>query len=285
MVFSKLVTSTSGNGGQFSSRGGATVDRIIIHHAASLSLFAVLDMMKYATRVVSSNYVIGNGGEIVGVVPEEYRAWTSGSTSWDGRSITVEIINESAGPDWRISDAAFDAVARMLADISARYGIKLSRTTVVTHQELYTIHGASYATACPGPYLQARIDELIKLASIYLAGGKSEEEEDEDDMWKPTVHLLLGSGGRMIEGTLAHPEIGVDLDAGGMRVEKTKPGTANVYRGFKASASKAVVEGWQAAYAQGPGTASSKSVSDRKVYESMQAAQTQMSVDLHGSKG
>lgn len=164
MTFSSLTTSTSGNGGQYSSRNGANIDRIILHHCASTSLFGVLSMMSSGSREVSANYVVGNSGEIVGVVPEEYRAWTSSAPAWDGRAITFEIVNETAGPDWRISDKAFDAVARMLADISARYGIKLSRTTVVTHQELYTIHGASYATACPGPYLQARIDELIARA-------------------------------------------------------------------------------------------------------------------------
>ena len=169
MAFSKLATATSGNGGQYSARG-SKVDRIILHHCASTSLSTVLGMMSTGSREVSANYVIGNGGEIVGVVPEEYRAWTSGSSSWDGRAITFEIVNETGDPDWRISSRAFDAVARMLADLSKRYGITLSRDTVITHQELYSRYGASYATACPGPYLQARIDSLIALAKTYLAG-------------------------------------------------------------------------------------------------------------------
>lgn len=163
-MFSSLISGTSGDAGQHSARDGRKVDRIILHHAAGTSLGAVLDMMRYGTREVSSNYVIGNGGEIIGVVPEEFRAWTSGSASWDGRAITFEIVNETGAPDWRISDKAFQAVAQMLADIAARYGLTLNRTTVITHQELYAKHGASYATACPGPYLQPRVDDLIKLA-------------------------------------------------------------------------------------------------------------------------
>ncbi len=163
MGFSELTTSISGNAGQYSKRAGG-VDRIIIHHCASTSLSGVLAMMSSGSREVSANYVIGNSGEIVGVVPEESRAWTSSSASWDGRAITFEIVNETGAPDWRISDSAFTAVAKMLADISRRYGIELSRATVITHQELYNIHGASYETACPGPYLQGRMDELIALA-------------------------------------------------------------------------------------------------------------------------
>lgn len=171
MTFSPLTTQTSGNGGQYSSRNGAMIDRIILHHCASTSLAGVLGMMSSGSREVSANYVVGNDGEIVGVVPEEYRAWTSGSASWDGRAITFEIVNETAGPEWRISEKAFDAVARMLADVSLRYGISLSRETVVTHQELYSRYGASYATACPGPFLQSRIDQLLTAA---------------DDVSKPT---------------------------------------------------------------------------------------------------
>lgn len=184
MTFSKLTTKTSGNAGQYSSRNGAKIDRIILHHCASTSLSGVLSMMSTGSREVSANYVIGNGGEIVGVVPEEYRAWTSGSASWDGRAVTFEIVNETGAPDWRISDKAFDATARMLADLSTRYGITLSRTTVVTHQELYNLHGASYPTACPGPYLQPRIDRLISLAKTYLTGSTTSEGQEEEDEMK-----------------------------------------------------------------------------------------------------
>lgn len=284
MVFSALITDTSGNGGQFSSRKGVTVDRIILHHCASTSLSGVLHMMSSGSREVSANYVIGNGGEIVGVVPEEYRAWTSSAPAWDGRAVTFEIVNESREPDWVISSKAFESVARVLADLSTRYGIELSRTTVVTHQELYTKHGASYATACPGPYLQARVDGLIELAESYLAGTPEQAEDEDDDMWKPTVHLRVTNKGDLIEGTLAHPMIGLDLKPGEQRKEITKAGAANVYRGFKASGDAAVVAGWRAAYAP-KGNESSPGAKDQKAYQNMQAAQTQMSVDLYGLNG
>lgn len=199
-MFSDLITSTSGNGGQYSRRTVA-VDRIIIHHCASTSLSGVLRMMATGSREVSANYVIGNGGEIVGVVPEESRAWTSGSASWDGRAITFEIVNESGGPDWRISDKAMGAVERILADISGRYGIPLSRDTVVTHQELYTIHGASYATACPGPYLQARVGDLIAAATAPV-----EIEIEGDDMSKPMLAMKLDHGPLHTQGVMFDPD-------------------------------------------------------------------------------
>lgn len=208
MGFSELTTSTSGNGGQYSSRNGVKIDRIILHHCASTSLSGVLGMMSSGSREVSANYVIGKGGEIVGVVPEEYRAWTSGSSSWDGRAITFEIVNESGGPDWRISAKAMGAVERILADISGRYGIPLSRDTVVTHQELYTIHGASYATACPGPYLQARVGDLIAAANAPV-----EIEIEGDDMSKPMLAMKLDGGPMNTLGVMIDPDgtvVGLD---------------------------------------------------------------------------
>ncbi len=199
-MFSELITSTSGNANQYSRRQGG-VDRIILHHCATTSLNSVLQMMATGSREVSANYVIGNGGEIVGVVPEEFRAWTSGSSSWDGRAITFEIVNETAAPDWRISDKAMEAVSRMLADISERYGFELNRETVVTHQELYSRYDASYPTACPGPYLQPRIDQVIAAALV-------DEEETflEDDMSKPMLAMKLDNGPMHTLGVMIDPD-------------------------------------------------------------------------------
>lgn len=159
-------------------------------------------MMATGSREVSANYVIGNGGEIVGVVPEEFRAWTSGSSSWDGRAITVEIVNETGAPDWRISEKAMDAVARLMADVSTRYGFPLDRNTVVTHQELYSRYGASYPTACPGPFLQPRIDTLIAQANTPTV----EPIKLEDEMSKPMLAMKLDNGPKHTLGVMIDPD-------------------------------------------------------------------------------
>jgi hypothetical protein len=111
-------------------------------------------MMVNATRQVSANYTISNEGRITLVVDEDRRAWTSGSSTdsgrgaeWDRRAITVEIENETAAPEWRISSNAVDAAARLLADLRTRYNI----THVLGHRDLKAQYNASYATFCPGP--------------------------------------------------------------------------------------------------------------------------------------
>lgn len=129
------------------------------------------------------------------------------------------------------------------------------------------------------------INTLLVAEPVKEPTPESGQEEDEDDMWKPTVHLRVTGTGKFMEGTLAHPQIGLDLKPGEMREEITSAGKANVYRGFKASGDEAVVAGWQAAYAKGPSTASSKGATSRDAYIDMQAAQQQMSIDLFGVDG
>ncbi|PPG39481.1 N-acetylmuramoyl-L-alanine amidase [Pseudoclavibacter sp. RFBA6] len=164
MTFSNLTTSTSGNGGQYSSRG-RSVDMFIVHHAATTSLSGVLSMMRTGSRQVSANYVIKDD-QVVGVVPETHRAWTSSTASYDGRSITVETCNSVAGDaaGWPISEASYQSLARLIADCATRYGFPIDRDHVVGHRELYSRFGVSYATACPGGI---NLDRLVALAVGY----------------------------------------------------------------------------------------------------------------------
>lgn len=191
MTHSKLASRTHWTH-QKASRDGARVDRFIIHHAATTSLATILHLFDGA-REVSANYALGDG-VIVATVPEEERAWTSGSYVDDRRAITVEVANSVAGGSYPVSGKEFDNLARLIADWATRYKTPITDDTVLTHQELYTRFGRSYATACPGD-LQRRKSELLKLARGYMTGGAPagkpsggsapvapELEEDEEDM-------------------------------------------------------------------------------------------------------
>ena len=169
MTFSGLTTRTSGNARQFSNRGRG-VDMFIVHHAATTSESAVLSMMSTGSRQVSANYVV-NGKSIIGVVPEEFRAWTSGSAQFDGRAITVETVNDRVGQTdmtWTISEDSYQSLAKLIADSSTRYGFPLDRDHVVGHRELYSRWGAGYSTACPSGI---NLDRLVEMAKEYQKGG------------------------------------------------------------------------------------------------------------------
>lgn len=166
MVYSTLAVERH-TSPKHSSRQGASIDTFLIHHMASTDGPGTSRMMIGPSgRTVSANYTIMADGRIIGVVPEELRAWTSGAAgdggrgaAWDRRSITVEIENESGDPDWRISSAALNAAAALLKDLRKRYPI----VNVLGHRDLYSRFGASYPTYCPGPNTVATI--------VALAGG------------------------------------------------------------------------------------------------------------------
>lgn len=165
-----------------SSRSGG-IDRFIVHHAATTSLAAILSLFQPGGRTVSANYALGNDGTLILAVDEDLRAWTSSSSYWDGRAVTIEVANSVAGGSWPVSDVTFHKLARLIADVSIRHGFPINDDTILTHQELYNRYGDSYATACPGD-LQRRKGELLALANRYRAGGGAgtPTPEEETDM-------------------------------------------------------------------------------------------------------
>lgn len=168
MVHSSLTTRFATTT-DYSSRNGVRVDAIGHHHAASTSLEGTLLQFQPGGRQVSPNYCI-EGRNIVLVVPEEFRPWTSASSVDDARSITYEIINSSGDPDWRFSAATIESVVALDIDICRRYGItpKWGMPGLWQHKDLYIWFGRSYPTACAGPSFPK--DHIVSAVSAGLAG-------------------------------------------------------------------------------------------------------------------
>ena len=161
MTTSKLATRSipyvyNGPGGVKYTERGTSVSRMVIHHWAGTS--GGLERLGNPNVDVSANYLILSDGTIVSQVPEEYRAWTSGSPAADNPSITVEVQNSTGAPDWKISAKAYDALTRLIADVAERHGFAtLSSSNVKGHQDFAP-------TACPGPYLYPRLGKLAAAA-------------------------------------------------------------------------------------------------------------------------
>lgn len=179
MVHSSLVTRFATTT-DYSSRNGARVDAIGHHHAASTSLEGTLLQFQPGGREVSPNYCI-EGRNIVLVVPEEFRPWTSASSVDDARSITYEIINSSGDPDWRFSAATIESVVALDIDICRRYGItpKWGMPGLWQHKDLYIWFGRSYPTACAGPSFPK--DHIVSTVSAGLAGTPPTPTGQESD--------------------------------------------------------------------------------------------------------
>ena len=146
----------------------ASVGYFVVHHTAGTNDQAMENVVAGLARKSSAHYVIRNTGEIILVVNEDYRAWSLSSALWDSKAITVEVVNSTGAPTWQISDKAAESLAKLIEDCSRRYGFDLNRNRVIGHREVYTRHGAGYATACPGGI---NLDAVVSRAQAIRGGS------------------------------------------------------------------------------------------------------------------
>jgi N-acetylmuramoyl-L-alanine amidase len=96
---------------------------------------------------VSAHWLIGEGGEVFALVPEELRAWHAGAGSWGGagdvnsRSIGIELQNDGRSP---FPERQMAALERLLRGVMDRWGI--APRGVIAHSDM-----APDRKADPGP--------------------------------------------------------------------------------------------------------------------------------------
>lgn len=183
MTFSSLITnqllSPNYNARQGSPYYEGTITKITPHHTAFVgSAAAIANTFQSAARQASCNYAIGNDGEIWGVVPEEYRAWTSSSQWNDYKAITVEISNSEYGHPWYVSNKAINAFIALAVDICGRYGIKQLYWTGDTDGSL-TVHRMFAPTVCCGDYLYNKMSSICNKINARLEGEDEEMTAEE----------------------------------------------------------------------------------------------------------
>jgi len=179
---------------QKSSRNGSVPRYVVIHHAASTSFSGVVQM-ELGAKEVSSTLII-DGPNIASMMDESYRAWSLSSALWDGQSLSVETINNSGAPGWTISEASYRSLAKVVADWCRRYSIPCNRDRVLGHREVYSRHGASYATACPGGIDLDRVVRDANALTATITAGTTQTTIQEDDMFTDEDRALLHQAAR-----------------------------------------------------------------------------------------
>lgn len=148
------------------------INKITIHHMAGvMSAEQCGYVFSSPSRQASSNYGIGVDGEIACYVEEENAAWTSSSYWNDNQAVTMEVSNSYAGGDWPISDASWDSMIRLCADICKRYGIEPSYTGGT--DGTFTEHRMYAATGCPGEYIHSRMYKIVEEVKKAMGGSYS----------------------------------------------------------------------------------------------------------------
>lgn len=177
MTLSKLAEATAWPLGKtptghnrYTKRSGKP-DMFIVHHAAGTSDSVLKAQYTARNRELSSNYAMTSDAKIIPILHEEYRPFTSSSPIADGRAVTIEIVNIEGSPSWAGSEAQFDKLARLIADVATRWGFPITRSTVIMHREVRPLFGQGVATACPGPWWEARMGALCERARAYARGS------------------------------------------------------------------------------------------------------------------
>lgn len=170
--------------------GGARthpITKYTIHHAAVVAPAEnVANGFATVERGASANYVIGGDGTIILCVPEEYRAWTSGSAANDNQAITIEVCNSTHDPEWKVSDKAIEAVINLGVDICRRYNLS-GFTWTGDKNGTMTTHKMFQATACPGPYLESKLPYIAEEITKRL-------KEDKTMVYKINIDELKKQG-------------------------------------------------------------------------------------------
>lgn len=179
---SKLVSHT--NLSPNKSKRTETINRITIHHmAGDLTVESCGNVFANPARKASANYGVGTDGRSGLYVNESDRAWTSSNSTNDQRAVTIEVANTTNGvktQSWEISQKAYDSLINLCVDICKRNGLKkvieiddqmkgkstAQKTKIANEYNvpagtcLLTQHQYFSATACPGPYIQARWKQI-----------------------------------------------------------------------------------------------------------------------------
>ena len=169
MIVTDYITATN-----YTDRGGQEIDRLTVH--CVVGQLPALQVAKMFTpqRKASANYIIGKDGEVVRNVPEQYRAWTSGTGNKKGsndmRAITIEVASDTTKP-YAFNNKAYSCLIDLSVDICKRYNKHL--VWIPNKQEalnyvckkdemLITLHRWFQAVECPGDWFIEHIPNFVE---------------------------------------------------------------------------------------------------------------------------
>lgn len=156
------------------------IDTVSIHCVVGQCSVETLGSIFASTsKEASSNYGIGYDGRIGMYVEEKDRSWCTSSASNDNRAITIEVASDTYHP-YRVNDAAYKSLIKLLVDICKRNGIKKLVWSTNKSKRMNHLNGCNmtvhrdYANkSCPGDYLYNLHGQIAKEVNAQLGSGTS----------------------------------------------------------------------------------------------------------------
>lgn len=163
-TFSKLCDLImEASASNYTAKRTNTIKKQTPHHVAGiLTAEQIGRIFQNPNRKASANYGIGIDGKIVGIVPEESRAYTSSSPANDHQAITYEVSNDQVGGDWHISDLCIERLIDLMVDVQKRNPNTTHYIYDGTTNGTITRHNMFAATTCPGSYLQSKLPYITE---------------------------------------------------------------------------------------------------------------------------
>lgn len=104
------------------------IDKIIVHHAATMSFDGIGATFKRPSSGVSAHYGVGTSNNVDQYVQEKDTAWHAGITrpgvaNPNPSSIGIENVNITGSPVWAVSSRTIDTLVDLIRDIAKRNGL------------------------------------------------------------------------------------------------------------------------------------------------------------------
>ena len=200
---SSLVTYTNTNHRHYSDTR-VNITRITVHcWVGQVTAQQGCDAFASTSRQVSSNYIVGKDGSIGLCVPERYRSWCTSSAYNDNRAITIECASDSTAP-YAFTQACYDALVRLVADICARNNITLtyiSPAVADRDSQTLTMHCQYDNKDCPGGWFKARasqfcneVNTLVSTGNYGNGGGSYSDGQNQGTDLGTILHRRILSG-------------------------------------------------------------------------------------------
>lgn len=168
--------------------GRDKIDTITIHCVVGqCSVETLGSIFAQSSKQASSNYGVGYDGRIGMYVEEKDRSWCTSSSYNDRRAITIEVASDTYDP-YAVTDAAYQALVFLVADICKRNGIKKLVWSDNKNERMNHLNGVNmtchrdYANkACPGNYLYSLEQKIANYVNDILDGKIVMPGEGTDD--------------------------------------------------------------------------------------------------------
>ena len=149
-------------------------DFVVFHHnAQAVGHYGVLKT--WQTRRASAHFNVDQNGSVAQFVEIQKYAWANGHAEANMRGISIEMTNEAVGGNWPVSEVTWRSAARLAGWIHAKiFGHAPTDESVRFHRDFK-------ATACPGPDVVGRRDELFDaVVEAYEYFTKAKKEPDSE---------------------------------------------------------------------------------------------------------